>query len=743
MKKMKDKLLKGISSIIGVISLLLTTIMVLNTEVFATEKTYYEGDYTPPWGKISIQGAEEKNNINYVTSDEVVVEIYAKDDKCTPKQISYYLSTTPISDVGKITNWSTYSEGATETLSFKEIAGENKTVNIYAVFKDYNGNISHKYSGTDYEQTITYDMNTTDETKFATGINTKRIYGMPFAITSQIPKREGYTFLGWSTDSAVKTPSYEGADIVPADVALGTNQTTATLYAIWLSNNAVDVPNLGNVEMSNPNAELTYDPDSGELGGAVPPAPNEPETPEEIPEENLPKIIEFGYGTFESKTEYTPGEYETVEYETTYTETKYPVSYQNVVWSQWMVTKDEEGNVISTEPGNITLADIEDQYSTYIVYDFETEEALEANGVKGDSVELWTIYSSSEDTLENAVYLAAYLNKSDGKTTRHIAMWNGSQYVEYDADAAIAAVNTFTETYTVTETKQVQITAPSSSTTHVYIPVGNLKAESGMTWAQWLASEYNTTGEKEPTIKTSDYVDVSYDAKIVAEQEYGFAVEEAQLLADVVQIGDYVNYGVEYENVSNSSLYLSTLTGWRVIGKEGDTVKLVSAGVPLTYYHSYETDGGITSANQLTNNFFDISIATTGNRVFRKSGFDSSKSLSTIFKENEFTALNGDTPIVRAMNKEDIFGVTGHTSMSTGRTMDLANSKYNNLFTTGASYWLASPHESSTSFLWSVYRDGGVGYSLGSAYGVRPVVSLKSGIKATGQDANGVWQISF
>ena len=60
MKKMKDKSLKRISSIIWVMALLLTTIIVLNTEVLATEKIYYEGDYIPPWGKIEIQGAEKK-----------------------------------------------------------------------------------------------------------------------------------------------------------------------------------------------------------------------------------------------------------------------------------------------------------------------------------------------------------------------------------------------------------------------------------------------------------------------------------------------------------------------------------------------------------------------------------------------------------------------------------------------------------------------------------------------------------
>ena len=43
-----------------------------------------------------------------------------------------------------------------------------------------------------------------------------------------------------------------------------------------------------------------------------------------------------------------------------------------------------------------------------------------------------------------------------------------------------------------------------------------------MTWAEWLASDYNTTGETAPTIKTADFEDVSYDDVIVAGENYGF-----------------------------------------------------------------------------------------------------------------------------------------------------------------------------------------------------------------------------
>lgn len=282
-----------------------------------------------------------------------------------------------------------------------------------------------------------------------------------------------------------------------------------------------EVDGLGNVEVNNPNADITYNPDTGEAGGVIPPAEDEPEVPADIPEEKLPEFIEFNYGNFESNTTYTPGTYETVPYETTYTKVKYPVSYQGWIWSKWHITK-VDNQIVSVVPFEITLADIDTKYSEYILYDFETDEYLEMEGVKGDSVYLWTIYDSSKDTKENIIYLAAYLNKLENNPNRHVAKWDGTKYVAVNYDAEIAAVDTFTETYTVKSTKKVQITAPSTSVDYVFVPVGTLKAEKGMTWAEWLASDYNTTGKTNPTIKTSTFADVSYDDVIKANESYGF-----------------------------------------------------------------------------------------------------------------------------------------------------------------------------------------------------------------------------
>ena len=304
------------------------------------------------------------------------------------------------------------------------------------------------------------------------------------------------------------------------------NYTDVLTFIIDAEMPKVHVDGLGDVEVNNPNVDLNYNPDDGSVGGAVPPAAEEPEEMPELPETVIPELIKFNLGRFQQNSKYTPGTYETVPYDVTYTKIKNPVSYQNIVWSKWYVTTDENDNIIDVVPSEIELADIDTKYTEYIIYNFETTEYLTMEGVAGDSVELWAPFMEQEDTLDNVIYLAAYLNKNDGCTTRHIAKWDGTKYVAVDYDANIAAVKEFTTTYTVTNYRQVEITAPSTSTEWVLVPLGEMTAAKDMTWAQWLDSEYNTTGQTNLIIKTTDFVDVALTDVIVDGQEYGFLVYE-------------------------------------------------------------------------------------------------------------------------------------------------------------------------------------------------------------------------
>lgn len=204
-------------------------------------KTYYENDVTPPWGRIVITGATEVSNVNYVDRQQVEVQIYAADDMCKDNEIQYYLSTSEISDTAKITDWEDYSTGLKVNVTLPSTTSLNK---IYAVFRDLNGNTSIIFSGSNLEQTITYDANASDAT-MATGLASKRTYGAPFVVTTQSPKRDGYFFKGWGLSASATTPNFYAGDVIPADMSIGTD-SAATLYAIWTTS-VDDLPKLADV----------------------------------------------------------------------------------------------------------------------------------------------------------------------------------------------------------------------------------------------------------------------------------------------------------------------------------------------------------------------------------------------------------------------------------------------------------------------------------------------------------------
>ena len=127
----------------------------------SAKAAYYDNDVTPPWGRLTITGAVEINNVDYVNRQEIEVQIYAADDKCKDNEIKYCLSTNEILDTTKITDWKDYSTGLKVNVTLPSTTSLNK---IYAVFKDANGNTSIVYTGSNVEQTITYDVNASDAT---------------------------------------------------------------------------------------------------------------------------------------------------------------------------------------------------------------------------------------------------------------------------------------------------------------------------------------------------------------------------------------------------------------------------------------------------------------------------------------------------------------------------------------------------------------------------------------------------
>ncbi len=110
-----------------------------------------------------------------------------------------------------------------------------------------------------------------------------------------------------------------------------------------------------------------------------------------------------------------------------------------------------------------------------------------------------------------------------------------------------------------------------------------------------------------------------------------------------------------------------------------------------------------------------------------------------IFK-NEYTNLVGEKLQIRALKAEDIYLITGLTEMIYGNSMDLDNIKYNNLFSNGAGYWIASAY--TPTVLWRI--ENGHVYNPGNFEGgIRPVVSLNSLVKANNIDIIGAWNIEI
>lgn len=244
-------------------------------------------------------------------------------------------------------------------------------------------------------------------------------------------------------------------------------------------------------------------------------------------------------------------------------------------------------------------------------------------------------------------------------------------------------------------------------------------------------------------------------------------VNELVTLADVVNVGDYVNYPVYYDNVNGS-----TLKGWRVISKDVDidgntsvgTVNLVSAGVPMTYVHGVSAEKSVTN---LAINFLNTIFHTSDAGTYRKTGFNANQTLEKIFTNKYTATYTEDTSVtystyytytttatktkgtlkVRAMTKEDIMKATGINDWSTIISSGLSADKYDKLYKTGSTYWLASGYSSSSGYGSNLYYVDGNGYVYNRynsyEYGVRPVVSLKSNVKASGTDSLGAWNIEI
>lgn len=275
----------------------------------------------------------------------------------------------------------------------------------------------------------------------------------------------------------------------------------------------------------------------------------------------------------------------------------------------------------------------------------------------------------------------------------------------------------------------------------------------------WLGHTFNgwyTTAESGGTkITTSTEVTTTSSTQTL------YARWTSYLLADTVSVGNYVNYPVYYDNVGTNAdgdyVPEDDYTSWRVLSIDGSGnnkyVRLVTAGIPLTYVHPKATNSGSTSVTALTTNFFSTTInSTSTNYKYRKSGFKAKSSSTTYITtmgdggvkdlfENVYTqTTSSGSPMVQSMTKSDIDGVMailkGKTTYETENGEYLTSSDLLAIPSTKSGYYAAyyladAILYNSYYYLWNVRYAGGIIYTS-SEHGVRPVVTLKTNVIKTG-----------
>ena len=263
-------------------------------------------------------------------------------------------------------------------------------------------------------------------------------------------------------------------------------------------------------------------------------------------------------------------------------------------------------------------------------------------------------------------------------------------------------------------------------------------------------------------------------------------------VAEPIQVGSYVQYNVEYEDMYSGITYNAN-NGWRYLGKDdaGNNL-IVSTGIPAILYYHYDTNKGNT-ANGGANSWWATDAEVQANRgiyntskgwdynnsgepnkyaayglrykfesipfTYKSSATSASTENKGIFRKVGSTTSGTDinlnfrasgikvvdvhnltlAELNRATNKATTpEGTRAETSTSSGfkglkgTAKGLFNMKDLANYTQNYYYWLASPGTSSSSGVYAVSYDNGQVYTSSSYYyGVRPVVTLSSDVNLT------------
>ena len=254
-------------------------------------------------------------------------------------------------------------------------------------------------------------------------------------------------------------------------------------------------------------------------------------------------------------------------------------------------------------------------------------------------------------------------------------------------------------------------------------------------------------------------------------------------------IGDFVEYPIEYTDVYYSEYKYTKDNGWRLLTQRKNDdgtfdIEIISTGVPakLNYYHktisNFESDGTASKwagtesqRNAYANTFYSsINLDNNNSNVYAASGLYLNFDKISFIPQSEYNVLgsksnrgsytliegsldsgeglfrakdfSGDKiASIRNVALSDITGKTDATTTWKDKDDVKGLFKLSNISGKEYSkgwYWLASPNASNDNYLRYVGCDGYFDSNFRNTYGVRPVILLK-GIEM--EKENNVWKI--
>lgn len=191
-----------------------------------------------------------------------------------------------------------------------------------------------------------------------------------------------------------------------------------------------------------------------------------------------------------------------------------------------------------------------------------------------------------------------------------------------------------------------------------------------------------------------------------------------------VKIGDYIEYGVEYDNISTMIAYENEdekleYNGWRIIEINDGKIMLISSGTPCLYQLTENIKNDI---NNIKENFEETSFE------FEDGTYKKGK----IFKNdlaNKVSILNFNE-LSQILNGTNEYKMTDNVS-DMNENFVKYNENMKGLICNKTMFFIASEFEDG---IVTVLPDGSLQGSYSSKAGIRPVVELKENIKIINGD---------